>query len=292
MFRLAVYSFIFSAFVAVRVDSAYFGAGSPSIPLLQRRHRACTAATAANASCLRPKLRSADWGAKQAAGGATIVPSRFDSAPLLQAAAAAPAKQKSSPEATPSNSASVQYMITNKMRQTLINDLAYLPGEVDEMEPEVARIVISKRLRRPPSGMPKAWSRSANAMRLAKRSRKSIIRTVVDPFVDLFSLVRDAVSNNIGIEGIKFLALSACFGVGAYKIFYSDDSFLRYVGKRALDTKELLFSEDYISLQPASPPRRVENAKIIDAERLSKVQSMGLGERVGMFFNVVKNKYL
>lgn len=35
------------------------------------------------------------------------------------------------------NSAEIQFMITNKMRNTLIQDLGYLSSEVDNMEPQV-----------------------------------------------------------------------------------------------------------------------------------------------------------
>jgi hypothetical protein len=35
------------------------------------------------------------------------------------------------------NTAEIQFMITNKMRNTLVNDLGYLPEEIDEMEPQV-----------------------------------------------------------------------------------------------------------------------------------------------------------
>jgi hypothetical protein len=206
---------------------------------------------------------------------------------MLLQAAGFPSKKSNSD----ANSASVQYMITNKMRQTLIDDLAYLPSEVDEMEPEVARIVLSKRLRRPPSGMPKAWSKTANASRLAKRSRKSIFRTVLDPFVGVVSVLKDVISSRASIEGIRFAILSACFGFGAYKIFYSEDSLLRCLSQHRFDPKSMLAITDYDSMPPSPNPRRVLSSGVVDAERLNKVQNSGLGEKLGIFFNVVKNKY-
>lgn len=39
-------------------------------------------------------------------------------------------------DASPS-SANIQFMITNRMRYILENDLGYLPEEVDEMEPQI-----------------------------------------------------------------------------------------------------------------------------------------------------------
>ena len=41
-------------------------------------------------------------------------------------------------DSTPS-SANIQFMITNRMRYILENDLGYLPEEVDEMEPQIVR---------------------------------------------------------------------------------------------------------------------------------------------------------
>ena len=37
------------------------------------------------------------------------------------------------------SSANIQFMITNRMRYILENDLGYLPEEVDEMEPQIVR---------------------------------------------------------------------------------------------------------------------------------------------------------
>jgi hypothetical protein len=54
----------------------------------------------------------------------------------------------------------IQYMITNKMRQALEDELGYLTEEVDCMEPQVAAVVIEKRLPRPTNGMPSSWARS------------------------------------------------------------------------------------------------------------------------------------
>lgn len=50
-------------------------------------------------------------------------------------------------------SANLPYMITNRMRFTLENDLGYLSDEVDEMEPQIATVVISRNLIRPSRGM-------------------------------------------------------------------------------------------------------------------------------------------
>lgn len=56
-----------------------------------------------------------------------------------------------------SGSASIQFMITNRMRRILEEDLSYLPEEVDKMDPQIASVVIEKGLSRPSTGMPKKW---------------------------------------------------------------------------------------------------------------------------------------
>jgi len=56
-------------------------------------------------------------------------------------------------------SASIQFMVTRKMRIVLVDDLKYLDGEVDVMEPQIARVVIERRLQRPSKGMPASWRR-------------------------------------------------------------------------------------------------------------------------------------
>lgn len=65
------------------------------------------------------------------------------------------AKRRQSKQA----SSGIQFMITNKMRSVLQGDLGYLKEEVDEMEPQIASVVIERRLVRPLKGMPAAWRR-------------------------------------------------------------------------------------------------------------------------------------
>lgn len=59
-----------------------------------------------------------------------------------------------------SNSASIQYMITQRMRRVLEDELRYLPEEVDLMEPQIASVVIERNLSRPSNGMPASWRRT------------------------------------------------------------------------------------------------------------------------------------
>lgn len=48
-------------------------------------------------------------------------------------------------------------MITNRMRRILEQDLNYLPEEIDKMDPQIAPMVIERKLSRPSTGMPKKW---------------------------------------------------------------------------------------------------------------------------------------
>ena len=54
----------------------------------------------------------------------------------------------------------MQFMITQKMRRVLIQELNYLASEVDMMEPQIASVVIERGLTRPARGMPASWRRS------------------------------------------------------------------------------------------------------------------------------------
>jgi len=58
----------------------------------------------------------------------------------------------------------IQYMITHKMRSALQGELGYLKEEVDAMQPQVASVVIERRLVRPLKGMPAAWRRNNTDM--------------------------------------------------------------------------------------------------------------------------------
>lgn len=50
--------------------------------------------------------------------------------------------------------------ISNKMKYILENELMYTLEEVGRMDPEVARIVVEKKLTRPLRGMPPSWNRA------------------------------------------------------------------------------------------------------------------------------------
>lgn len=67
-------------------------------------------------------------------------------------------------------SAGLQYMVTNKMKHILLNELHYTEEEVRDIEPQIAAVVIEKELKRPTDGMPEAWKRPGNIMRKKSKS--------------------------------------------------------------------------------------------------------------------------
>uniref|UniRef100_A0A7S0S7R1 Uncharacterized protein n=1 Tax=Mantoniella antarctica TaxID=81844 RepID=A0A7S0S7R1_9CHLO len=88
-----------------------------------------------------------------------------------------------------SNTASLQFMITNAMKGTLIDELGFLPEEVEVMKPEVAKEVIEKRMNRPfgKRPMPDAWKRDYDPDGGADGSRGGLnLGPVGDLFRSLF----------------------------------------------------------------------------------------------------------
>lgn len=57
----------------------------------------------------------------------------------------------------------IQFMITQRMKRTLVNELGYDEDEVDDMEPQIAAVVIEKKLARPSKGMPESWKVNGRA---------------------------------------------------------------------------------------------------------------------------------
>lgn len=66
---------------------------------------------------------------------------------------------KNNVEKSSNNKKGVQFMITNRMKSILQDQLGYLRHEVNDMEPQIAAIVIEKSLVRPLKGMPDSWKR-------------------------------------------------------------------------------------------------------------------------------------
>ena len=58
--------------------------------------------------------------------------------------------------------ASVQFMITHRMRAQLA-DLGYSEKEIKSLQPERARVLIAKQIKRTSRGVPKAWQRKGGS---------------------------------------------------------------------------------------------------------------------------------
>lgn len=94
------------------------------------------------------------------------------------AAAAAAAVEEDAP-------VTVQYMITRKMRQVLADDLGYTEEEVENMKPDVAAVITTKKLKRPSGGMPDAFyvdgkaPSGSNAAMKAMKAMKGLLKSDV-----------------------------------------------------------------------------------------------------------------
>ena len=60
------------------------------------------------------------------------------------------------------NTASVQFMITQRMRGSL-EMLGYNDADISALAPDRAAAIIERKIRRPRGGVPKNWTRSGNA---------------------------------------------------------------------------------------------------------------------------------
>jgi len=64
-------------------------------------------------------------------------------------------------------------MITQRMRKMLMDDLEYLSEEVEAMEPQIASVVIERKLALPSNGMPISWRRSSTSSSSAATAASS-----------------------------------------------------------------------------------------------------------------------
>ena len=70
--------------------------------------------------------------------------------------------------------ASLQFMITNRMRRVLEDDLNYHEEEIDMMDPQIASVVIERGLARPLTGMPKSWYKILPSKPILSGLRESV----------------------------------------------------------------------------------------------------------------------
>lgn len=86
-----------------------------------------------------------------------------------------------------SNSAKIQFMVTHNMRKILEDELGYLPSEVDSINPQIAAVVIERKLSRPSTGMPSKWM-------VAQSSRVSTMSGITGKVRQLGSRISSSVS--------------------------------------------------------------------------------------------------
>ena len=96
-------------------------------------------------------------------------------------------------------SASVQFMITNAMRATLVEELEFEPEEVDVMRPEIAAELIEKKMKRPfgDSPMPDAWKKDYEGLGAGENSGgggggSGIFQPISDLFRSVFYMTLTA----------------------------------------------------------------------------------------------------
>jgi len=83
--------------------------------------------------------------------------------------------------------ARIQYMVTNRMRKVLEEELGYHSDEVDTIEPQIAAVVIERGLTRPSNGMPASWSRKQEGSRSSNNPNP--LTKVFKPFARIVSKV-------------------------------------------------------------------------------------------------------
>lgn len=94
--------------------------------------------------------------------------------------------------------AKVQFMVTGRMRQVLTEELNYLPGEVDMIEPQIAAVVIERGLARPSAGMPASWRKTNVAKAVTKRPRGRGGIPIISGLGNLFGAVVESVGSLLG----------------------------------------------------------------------------------------------
>ena len=111
-----------------------------------------------------------------------------DAAPAIQREEAAEEDSDSAEDAK--DDASLQFMITNRMRRVLEDDLNYHIEEIEVMDPQIASVVIERGLARPPTGMPKAWQSIKPSKTLTSDMRKLIFNMMNGARSQIFSSYR------------------------------------------------------------------------------------------------------
>jgi len=96
-----------------------------------------------------------------------------------QATVAAATETARGTSASPLGAATVQYMITRNMKNVLTDELGYTEVEVNNMKPDVAAVLTSKRLKRPSTGMPDAFYVDGKAPSPKKNQLREIMKSKI-----------------------------------------------------------------------------------------------------------------
>ncbi|CAM9690844.1 unnamed protein product [Ectocarpus sp. 4 AP-2014] len=161
--------------------------------------------------------------------------------------------------------ARIQVMITRNMRKVLMDELGYAADEVDDMDPQIAAVVIEKSLPRPRAGMPIAWRRSirqtgssSNPAQLLAGAVLAAVGAVVNgavaaaafPFVVAGKGVGAAKAGGVKGAAVTLLALSVMTAVfvtssasgGDADDKYPGAAYLRSLGENVASAKALVLS--------------------------------------------------
>ncbi|CAM9411037.1 unnamed protein product, partial [Ascophyllum nodosum] len=102
--------------------------------------------------------------------------------------------------------ARMQVMITRNMRKVLVEELGYLNDEVDDMDPQIAAVVIEKSLPRPRAGMPIVWRRT---IRRQGNASTNPLAAIARAFRRVAGVTVDGVAV---VAAFPFRMLRACVG--------------------------------------------------------------------------------
>lgn len=128
----------------------------------------------------------------------------------------------------------IQFMITNRMRNTLEKELGYLKEEVDVMEPQIAAVLIEKSLARPENGMPASWKRQEPGKNMVVESLNAFSSSTKGFFVRLSSAIQKSFKNLVqGSNKLKPIILSVVVVAIGYNavVFVRDHGVLEQLWK-------------------------------------------------------------
>lgn len=186
---------------------------------------------------------------------------------------------KSSPSSrSPNPSNEIQFMITHSMRLKLQDDLGYLPEEVDDMEPQIAAVVIEKELARPSKGMPSSWRKKTNII-LRTSFGKKISQILADSKVVVDRSV-SVIQQSIGVSLPYILPIVS-------GIILTQGGYMLFV--KIMDTS--INSDNRRSRKTSSSSRLSSTKSNIDLNSFQSVSNTGLWDSIKLNWNLWTKKY-